>query len=376
MSTNQQQISRTAQRHDFYRRRVAEQSRQRVAQFLHDLHALVHRVESHDSKLTEAKQNRETLHRDNDEEAKLTLHQKTTLLAVLAGFLGVYGLDYLLARAAADWLIGMGFYHLTPGLNNILLMLVPACFIAIEIAISEHAMEARDDIHITGHRGPWIFWTIVSLVLAIVMPALGVATYLVKVNLTLHGQPLSTAHQIQLLGLCCLSLVAHVCMLFGGELSRNARTFLWFSIRDRRLQSLNKQHQAAYLRARGSVSRSYRDYLDGLETHNTSYPDAVIAAGPFEKGVVRIVNELYENAIQQPTTQSSPAPEQPGNNEPLTDPEPIPTVAPPSRRADPEPAAAAYAAAGQSNGHHQFDDDYLRRIVESQIRNNEGEVSN
>lgn len=374
MSTNQQQLSKTAKRHDFYRRRAVEQRRLQVAELLHDLHAVAHRVEFHDNRLGEEKQNRETLRRENEDEAKLTLQRKTTLMAVLGGSLGVFGLDYLLVRAAADWLIGMGFYQLTPVLNNALLLLVPACFIAVEIAISEQAVEARDDIQLTGNRSPWISWTIVSLALAIVMPALGVATYLIKVNLTLHGQGLSTAHQIQLLGLCCLSLVAHACMVFGGHLSRDARTFLWFAVKDYLLQSQIKRHESAYLRARGSVSRSYRDYLDGLEAHNGDNPDAVVAAGPFEKGVIKIVNELYENAIQQPLTQSPAAQAQPEYNEPLADAELNPPAAPPpSPRPEPE-RAAAYAAAGQPNGHHRFDDDYLRRIVESQIRNNEGEV--
>lgn len=380
MPVNDQITSRSAQRQNFYLRRAAEHSRQGVAQLLHNLHGLVHRLESHDHKLNETKRSLDDLYKENSDESKLTLHRKSTLLAVLFGFLGVYGLDYLLVRAAADWLIGMGFYHLSVSVNNLLLLLVPALFIAVEIAISEHALEARDDVHITGNRGPWILWTIVSLVLAIVMPALGVATYLVKVNLTLHGQPLSTAHEIQLLGLCCLSLVAHVCMVFGGELSRDARAFLWFSIRGLRLRGKIRQHQAAYFRTRESVSRNYRDYLDGLDNHNTTHPDAVVAPGPFEKTVVKIVNELYPNAIIQAGTQTvtpstAAQAQQTGRQRP--DSQDTPGVAPPP---EPERDTADGVAGGQPNGHqpnghHQVDDDYFRRIVESQIRDAEGEVS-
>jgi hypothetical protein len=347
---------------------------------LHRIHQHAHATTNFELRLKKHSDRLEELLKRNPDEAELTMFQKSTYWAVIFGLIAVLCIDFLLLRATADWFISLGFYNIPWWLNIILTAFVPLSVLLLELVTAEQQMNAREESPAGGGAGgSFPFWTFFSLLLVIVIPAFSVATYWAKVNAELDpNEALPIHYKLQMVGLLCLSLVVHASVVYGGSLSRNARSFLGYFFAQRWLNIKIKRAQRDINRESEATGRYYRDYADAIEAHNNRYPEPRVLGGPFEKRAVKVINELYPNAIQTPPQGQQDAPGVEANREANAQgPDgagangnhaQTQTASPPQNQQDQEPF-------GNNNGQGGGEDEYYRTIVEGQIRNAEGEVT-
>ena len=150
-------------------------------------------------------------------------------------------------------------------------------------------------------------------------------------------------------------------MLFGGRLAIESKSWAVFRLRMSSLQSRVRQAQSAYQSHSRTAADRFSIYLQDLNTHNSTYPDARIEAGPFDKSAREILNEAYGyEVIRTPATSTvdSKAQGQPPRTQPVSQ------TPPPAQH--PTPGSSAKSPQDNVEG--------WRDVFEREMREQEAEV--
>jgi hypothetical protein len=188
---------------------------------------------------------------------------------LLLPLLAIYCFDLVFFRSTIDWFASQLFPAGSWTINVVILALTLG-YIVIEMSvnyqlyISSNTL-AEDDIT-PGNRQRYWFWLVLSLAMAIVVPAMFIATFLAG-----QDGEMSTFKIYLLVGLTVLAVVVHVTVLFGGQPVIESKKMLVASIKHRRLdRRRSRYYQKA--RAQATVLRQLElDYARRVNDYNNRY---------------------------------------------------------------------------------------------------------
>jgi hypothetical protein len=249
---------------------------------LHGLRSEARHAEAQRESARQAAGRRSCLNEANSAFVSVDVQRGTLYSIVLLGLLAVYFLDVVLFAPVAEFFVARNFSS-APSFAHAARFLLPASILLLEIVVcSQLGVAYGRYLDGVGHWMAIAWWVALSVLLAVVIPATVVATYMAaekKFSPWISG-PL-------VVGLAGLSLVSHLSVLFGGRLAADAKSYWVFRARDYQLArkvTVREGQRAADL---------YADYYRTRERYNQQSPDAPMAAGPFDKATRSVVNEVY-----------------------------------------------------------------------------------
>jgi hypothetical protein len=331
-------------------------------QLAHRLNLSLTELRKQARRAADAHQSNDQLTKDKDRLVSLSgplanvdVHRETMYRFMLLCMFAVYGVDLILFAAVAGYFAKQNF---SGRFATVAQFLVPAFIVVIEMALSMQRDSAyRDYLEGFGTRLRLWAWTTLTALCTLVMPAAVVATFLAG-----QGDDFSPWVSIPLIiTLAGLSLVCHVLMLCGGRLALESKSWALFRLRMSSLQSRVRQSQSAYQSYSRAAADRFSMYLQDLNTHNSTYPDAKIEAGPFDKSTREVLNEAYGyEVIRTPAT--SPVDPKSQGQPPRTQP------------ASATPSSAQQPSTDSSEESPQDDAADWRNMFERQMRDQEAEV--
>jgi hypothetical protein len=188
---------------------------------------------------------------------------------LLVPLLAIYCFDLVFFRSTIDWFASQLFPAGSWTINVVILAMTLG-YIVIEMSVnyqlylSSNTL-AEDDIT-PGNRQRYWFWLVLSLAMAIVVPAMFIATFLAGQD----GQ-MSTFKLYLLVGLTVLAVVVHITVLFGGQPVIESKKMLVASVKHRHLDRRRSRcYQKA--RAQATVLRQLElDYARRVNDYNNRY---------------------------------------------------------------------------------------------------------
>jgi hypothetical protein len=235
---------------------------------------------------------------------------------------------------------------------------IPAGIILVEIAIAIQLTSAREESSEYGNSsvGFWS-WLAIGILFAAFMPVTVIATHLAA-NVDNTDPNLAAAFNWQAVGLAMLALVAHVSILFGGNLAHEAKAFLTFKVVQGSLRRQSRSQGAIFERHAQAACISFGAYMHRLAGHNPNYPGSRIEPGPFDVVTRSLINERYGyEIIQTPNGAVTNG----GNGS-----QPPPTPPSPENQGSTERTSEENNADGEN--------DYLRTILSRKMRDEDSEV--
>jgi len=200
-------------------------------------------------------------------------------LIVLVAALAVYGIDFILLSAVAEYFARKVYSE--PFMVTIARLIVPAAILIIEIMIaSQRAFSREREAEHGGGKKSWV-WVIFSLLLLCVLPSMLVATHIVTMPARMT-QSLEVVSVLQVVGLVTLAVVMHGVILYGGQLAVEAKAYLYLSYRSWRLDRSIRRLDDKYEKAASSATEAYILHERSVQEFRTMFPDADIASGPFD----------------------------------------------------------------------------------------------
>jgi hypothetical protein len=291
-------------------------------------------LRSHARRAADARQANDQLTKDSERLVSLSgplanvdVHRETMYRFMLLCMFAVYGVDLILFAAVAGYFVKQNF---SGRFATVAQFLVPAFIVVIEMALSMQRDSAyRDYLEGFGTRLRLWAWTTLTVLCTFVMPAAVVATFLAG-----QGDDFAPWVSIPLIiTLAGLSLVCHVLMLCGGRLALESKSWAVFRLRMSSLQSRLRQAQRAYQAYSRQAADRFSVYLQDLSTHNSTYADARIEPGPFDKSTRETLNEAYGyEVIRTPST--SPVASRSQGQPPRT--QPASQTPPPAQQPSPD----------------------------------------
>jgi len=215
----------------------------------------------------------------------------------------VYVIDVLLLAAANEYLVGLR-YGAGGNMAAAAIFILPACVIWLELSVSQHRLEARqkaERLSVVARqkdRVAYWKWSIIGGLLALVLPALVIATVLEReLSGSIGLADLGLTKTMLLLGLILLALVCHVMMIYGGENANRAWSYLIYRFRRGRLQRGAEREEAICEDGRAVVAEGFNTYMEAFDEYNRHHPEARIQPGPFDASVREIINAYFGYAV-------------------------------------------------------------------------------
>jgi hypothetical protein len=268
---------------------------------------------------------------------------------------------------------------------EILSYLIPLATLTLEVALAIRLADAREERGRQREEALWGAWA-GAIVAALVMPALIAATQIAAQPQRQSPRQFWTM-VFTTIGMVSLALVAHGFVLFGGSRLRDALAFPIFKTQELWLRGRNRRYgNHAELEAQAAVE-TFNAYRRDLDAHNARYPNSRITAGPFDRVTCDVINNRHPYPIIETAPDRRSASGRPGrsdNNQPPRDnndpsggappPPPVaPTDGPGAERSQPGPPPVP--AADDSDGAGvDGENEYLRRVLNRQVRDAEDEV--
>jgi hypothetical protein len=293
--------------------------------------------------------------------------------ACLIFLLGVYILDYFLFTPVAEFLVGQSIRSSWQAIE-IAKALTPATIIMLEVYIAVQIYFAREEAADYGGKSAIWAWCAIGGVFALVMPCAAVATSLAA-QLGINNDQGATAFRFLTGGLACLALVAHTAVLFGGHPAHEAKAYVFFRLKHGQLQRRLRNGRADIGRKSRGAGRVFTIYRNRLEQHNAAFQPR-IDPGPFDLITRSFLNEHFgyeviqaprnddtQNAIDQPPTTPVPGTDQAHATEETN-----------GRNNQARTTQPNNMSAGAAEPADNGEADYLRTILERQVRNDESEV--
>lgn len=351
-----------------------------INQRLRATHTAVHRVAGLSRDIGQAETALTNLQTANAPLAQATADQFGGHLVLGLALPAAYAVDYFLFSPSVEFLVG-GSLGRPAWEVELAKFVAPAAVLLVETGISILRAHAEDDAAAFGSRRAFSFWTVMGLAMALVMPAFAIATQMAA------RESLSHATMLLIAALGLLAFLIHAVVLFGGQRFRSAKAFFLFKLQQMSARSRVRRLEDRRAQARENVTGTFSDYFQRLNAYNTAYSQARIEPGPFDATARREINDLFGyEIIQSPPAAgggnvgNAPSPGTPPPGAPPNPPPPFvpppPPPPPPVRPAPPPPTATTATATGTSPNTNAVDgeNEYLRQILESRIRQADAEV--
>lgn len=366
--------TRTERKTQILNQRVEEKSRRRLSHFLDQLHVRVGKAKNWKSVEKTSQDEKEKLVKDNPDEAQLKMHGKVQLKVFLCVYPAAWVFEFLLLAAVAEFLMSLGLYGMPQWVHKLGRFLVPTAVLVADAYFGAQLAASRESAFETGESSGKRLWTAWCVCWVLLLASIAGYTCYVK----LATQETFAWGDVWLpLILAALSLFFHCAIVFGGEKLRDAKSYLSFSRQHSKLTSSIQRSTTSYNRERDAVSQVYRDYTDALELHNNRYSPAVVGAGPFDKAVVEMVNDIFGPVILQPAARAQHRDDAPAGAQHAA-PQPVnenPTNNNGQAQANVPDFSYAAETNGNGNGHYGNPLDVLQSDVDGRIRNAESEVT-
>lgn len=206
--------------------------------------------------------------------------------AYLFGLCCVYWLDLMLFGATAQFLSALVGGD-TDFVARIAKYAAPLAFIGIEVLLSLQIERAKETERFSfGAAALTKFWIGMGVLTALVMPAAAAATA--------QSAGVVAGSALPIFMVCVLGLVsfaAHVLILFGGGLAREAKTYLAFAVsrrfHDRRTKSTERRTKVSLAEA----NAMFITYVHAWRAHNAQY--TALPSGPFDSTVIAFLKQQF-----------------------------------------------------------------------------------
>ena len=274
-----------------------------------------------------------------------------------------YVLDCLLFAPNGRHLAQRSF----PGQNtmvSVMSFVVPAVVLALENGIANYLIDWRENqqkrvLHTSG------VWS-AAVLATVIVPALVAVTQwaLLPVN---SSNRLAAMFTFQSLALIIIALLTHGLVVFGGRRARDAKAFGFYKFGEFRLRRQSRRLNNDYESHRRAMAQAFTDYRRELDVHNSRYPMAQIAPGPFDRTTAEELNNWFGYRVV--ILEDQDANDTGGNTgddrggSPLSPPNP-----------DVSPTPQPPAPAPQGSGPDEGIEDYYRSLLSQRISEEESEV--
>ena len=288
-----------------------------------------------------------------------------------------YAVDLLLLASVAEFLTaGLG-----EGVRSIAQFLVPACVITGELVVSSRIYRATQEAAELEEeprpedQAQVRKWTGIAWAALIGITSLTAITYYQR--FVLDGE-LTPVEGVLILGVALLAVWAHYLVVFGGEKAHLARAAFVYGIRRTQAYGAKRVAERKLARSRDVLDDTLRGYALAHDRYVVSYgvpPDAL----RIDNRVRELVNGAAGEELIAPP-EAAPAPARPLPPPLPLDPEP-PHVGDGQATPEPEPPPAPIQTAASAPPDDfdevddlQADNDLLRRALDAQVRDLNGEI--
>jgi hypothetical protein len=223
---------------------------------------------------------------------KATASERVFYGVMLAALPTVYIIDVMLLGPVAEFLASEGFAE-----NSLIVRLapfvVPAMIIGLETVVGAFRMAAYRE-YLAGDAGVGSYktLTVLATLLALFIPAAGVALYL-REDTAVPETAVGAAVLFLPIALpIVLSLACHLCILLGSRRMHEAKTWWTVTRKCSQLRAGIERRRQTFARESTAAADLLPLYLQDLDEYNGAFQPP-LAAGPFDQSTRAIVNEVY-----------------------------------------------------------------------------------
>ena len=198
------------------------------------------------------------------------IQQHTAHLFLLLPLLAIFGFDIVFSRSVGEFFAEQLF---PPGSIAITItaILLPVMYVLVEIGVNLQANASNDEVVLhpfdPGKRLRRNFWLVVSILMAMVMPLLFVATFMAGHE----GENLWGFKAILLVGMTILVAILHLAVLFAGKPVIKAKESLVAGFRYRSLRRRWVAARRSLIKSNALLDRMYLDYLRRVQEFNRTF---------------------------------------------------------------------------------------------------------
>ena len=257
-----------------------------ITQSVLPVHTYAHLAAQYQRALIVAKQRLQMLREINLELIMADAKRRAGYVIVLVAALAVYGVDFILLSAVAEYFARR--VYTDPFMVGLARLVIPAAILIIEIMIaSQRAFAQEWAVEHGASKTSWI-WIVFSFLLLCVLPSMLVATHIVSMPAKMT-QNLEIVNVLQMVGLVALAIVMHGVILYGGQLAVEAKAYLYLTYRSWRLNGQIGRLDTKYERAATSATRAYILHERTVQEYRAMFPNSEMNPGPFDNTTYRLL---------------------------------------------------------------------------------------
>jgi hypothetical protein len=306
-------------------------------------------------------------------------HLETRHYIALLLLAAIYVIDFFLFGGVANSLARASFPNSGVWLYFIKL-LTPAAFLIFELYLATLIYESRSAPRTgTAPRSGFSLWLLIGVVFSLAMPAWIVASHPDTLKFLNGGSNQSALSLSRLIGVVIVAFAIHFVIIFSGRLAEEAKGFVLFQARVRRLNRQVQALDAEFGDAAQLVVNRFNRYYQDLHSYNQQNPGRVMPAAEFDAITRALVNELFGREViqtpapaaigrdRQAATDRSQETQGNGARSSYSPPPPAPEPVSPNGHA---PREVDNDDAGGADG----ETEYLRRILSGRVRDADEEM--
>lgn len=257
-----------------------------ITQSVLPVHTYAHLAEQYQRALTAAQQKLQMLREINFELLMADARRRAGYVIVLIAALAVYGVDFILLSAVAEYFARR--VYTDAFMVTLARLVIPAAILIIEIMIaSQRAFAQEWAVEHGASKTSWI-WIVFSLLLLCVLPSMLVATHIVSMPAKM-SENLEIVNILQMVGLVALAVVMHGVVLYGGQLAVEAKAYLYLTYRSWRLNRRIEHLDTKYENAAISATRAYILHERTVQEYRATFPNSEMNTGPFDNTTHRLL---------------------------------------------------------------------------------------
>lgn len=371
---------------EVYRQQTGDQLHNHVV----TIHRQAHRADEQRHESTMAARSQSQLDRNHPQFMNLSATREVVFYLFAVGLLCVYLVDLLLFGGAAHALARSSFPN-NPVMAALLKFVIPVAFLGVELYLATQLYAAKygtaQEAATPRHR--W-FYRFLAVIFAVVMPIFVIANH-ASTRKALESGQLAALSRAQVVALIIVAFVSHAIVIFGGRPAHESKSFILYDLRRRGWRRQINRFNAGFEQEAQEATNRFNQYFQQLQDFNQQQSNRAIPPAEFDALTRALINERFGREVIQvannPAAGNGGGQSQPGGaQQPAaatlavpkpatpTTPPPPPPPPPPVRSAPPPVAPAAAAAATVAPPDADGENEYLRQILQSRIRQADAEV--
>ncbi|MBS1790505.1 MAG: hypothetical protein JST85_22480 [Acidobacteria bacterium] len=354
------------------------------------IHRHAHRADERRHESTMSSRSLSQLDHSHPQFINLSATREVVFYFFAAGLLCVYLVDLLIFGGAAHALARSSFPN-NPVMAALLKFVIPVAFLGVELYLATQLYAAKygagKEAATPRHRR---FYRFLAVIFAIVMPIFVIANH-ASTRKALESGQLAAISRVQVVALIIVAFVSHAIVIFGGRPAHESKSFILYDLRRRgwrrQIHRFNSEFELEALEA----TNQFNQYYQQLQDFNQQRPNRMIPPAEFDALTRALINERFGREVIQvantPASGNDGSQSQPGGGQqavataaspkplipPPVSPPPPPFQPPVDHALTPAGADAATASAPASEG-ADGENEYLRQILQSRIRQADAEV--